>query len=91
MAFRDDVLRVVCGIRRGETMTYREVAVAAGNPKAARAVGAIMRANRNDEIPCHRVVSAGGLGGYNRGVAEKRRRLSSEGARMRLIETGRET
>lgn len=78
--FRESVLEVVRGIPEGQTMTYGDVAVRAGRPGASRAVGSIMRANRNPEVPCHRVVSASGLGGYNRGVKEKRRRLLSEGA-----------
>ncbi len=62
-------------------MSYKEVAVAAGNSKASRAVGAIMKTNFNPDIPCHRVIrSDGKLGGYNRGIAEKERRLRIEGA-----------
>ena len=57
-------------------MTYKEVARRAGNPKAARAVGAIMRTNRNPDIPCHRVIrSDGSLGGYNRGGTERKRQI----------------
>lgn len=49
------------------------VARVAGNPKAARAVGAIMRTNSNPSIPCHRVVGVRALGGYNglRGKSKK--------------------
>jgi O-6-methylguanine DNA methyltransferase len=62
-------------------MTYAEVASRAGNSRAARAVGSIMRVNRDPTVPCHRVVAAGGrLGGFNRGVAEKARRLQLESA-----------
>lgn len=65
-------------------MTYAEVARKAGNSKAARAVGAVMRANKNyKEIPCHRVIcSDGSLGNYNRpgGTATKRKILQKEGA-----------
>lgn len=63
-------------------MTYKQVAAKAGNAKAGRAVGAIMRTNYDPEIPCHRVVrSDGTLGSYNRGgEARKRRILVEEGA-----------
>ena len=67
-------------------MTYKEVAARAGNFRAARAVGAIMRTNFDPDIPCHRVVrSDGGMGGYNRGGAgRKRELLKEEGARYGL-------
>ncbi len=54
--FRVRVLSIVSSIPRGTTMTYGEVARKAGNPRAARAVGAIMRVNHDPMIPCHRVV-----------------------------------
>ena len=66
----------------GKSMTYKEVARKAGNSKAARAVGAIMRTNYDPEIPCHRVIrSDGSLGSYNRGGTTKKRTiLQREGA-----------
>ena len=80
--FTDKVRDVVRKIPKGKSMTYKEVAARAGNPKAARAVGAIMRSNYNRDIPCHRVVrSDGSLGNYNRGgTLRKRELLKSEGA-----------
>lgn len=79
--FRTRVLAIVRTIPRGQTMTYGEVARCAGKPKAAHAVGAIMRANYDPSVPCHRVVrSDGTLGGYNRGVERKRELLREEGA-----------
>jgi methylated-DNA-[protein]-cysteine S-methyltransferase len=66
--FADTVRTIVKKIPKGKTMTYKEVATKAGNPHAARAVGAIMRTNYDESIPCHRVVrSDGSMGGYNRG------------------------
>jgi O-6-methylguanine DNA methyltransferase len=81
-AFREKVRTIVRNIPKGKTMTYREVAEKAGNPKAARAVGAVMRANYDSSVPCHRVIkSDGSLGNYNRGGnREKRRLLVQEGA-----------
>lgn len=77
--FKEDVLKVVRAIPPGETMTYGDVARMAGHPRAARAVGAIMRANKDTMTPCHRVVAKGGLGGYNGLRGEKERLLRAEG------------
>ena len=67
-SFADRVRDIVRRIPEGKTMTYKEVATKAGNRKAARAVGAIMRTNYDETIPCHRVVkSDGSFGSYNRG------------------------
>ena len=81
-SFRDKVLDIVKKIPKGKSVTYKEVAAKAGNPKAARAVGAIMRTNYDKSIPCHRVVrSDGSLGSYNRGgTLKKQALLRSEGA-----------
>ncbi len=66
--FRDKVRAIVARIPEGKTMTYKEVAKQAGNPNAARAVGAIMRKNFDAHIPCHRVIGSDGrMRGYNRG------------------------
>jgi len=63
--FKAKVLVIVKAIPKGKTMTYGEVARAAGSPQAARQVGALMKQNKNKQIPCHRVVASNGLGGYN--------------------------
>ncbi|OGG66727.1 6-O-methylguanine DNA methyltransferase [Candidatus Kaiserbacteria bacterium RIFCSPLOWO2_01_FULL_45_25] len=67
-SFSDRVRSVVRAIQAGQTLSYKEVAAKAGNPKAARAVARVMSANYDPEIPCHRVIKSDGtLGGYNRG------------------------
>jgi len=73
-----DALRAV---PRGEVVTYGELAAQAGYPGAARAVGSFCATNRFALfVPCHRVVSAGGIGGYgSTGVGVKRRLLALEG------------
>jgi O-6-methylguanine DNA methyltransferase len=77
--FKEKVLRVVKGIKKGQTRTYRQVAEAAGSPRAYRAVGNILNKNYNPEIPCHRVVrSNGDNGGYNRGKRLKLKMLKDE-------------
>jgi methylated-DNA-[protein]-cysteine S-methyltransferase len=79
--FTDKVLKVVKEIPRGKTLSYKEVAILAGNEKASRVVGTIMSKNWDESIPCHRVIcSDGTLGGYNRGTEKKRLRLEEEGA-----------
>ncbi len=71
--FAEKVRTIVRKIPKGKTMTYKEVATKAGNPKAARAVGAVMRSNYDPSIPCHRVIASDGtMRGYNRGGIERK-------------------
>jgi methylated-DNA-[protein]-cysteine S-methyltransferase len=65
----------------GHTLTYGELAAQAGSPRAARAVGNVMRSNCCPlVVPCHRVVASGGVGGYSAaaGVRTKLRLLEQE-------------
>lgn len=82
--FREKVLAIVKKIPKGGSMTYKQVATKAGNPLAARAVGAIMRTNYDPSVPCHRVIHTNGvIGNYNRGgPSRKREILMSEGVRL---------
>lgn len=78
-SFTERVKEVVRAIPRGETRTYKEVAILAGSPKAFRAVGTILSKNYDVTIPCHRVIKSNGeVGQYNRGTALKRQILSEE-------------
>ena len=79
--FQDNVRAVVRAIPKGNVISYKEVAIAAGKPAAARAVANIMANNYDPTVPCHRVIrSDGKLGGYNcGGVSKKRALLKSEG------------
>jgi methylated-DNA-[protein]-cysteine S-methyltransferase len=85
-AFQREVVRHCRRIGYGRTLTYGALAVLAGCPRAARAVGNVMRVNGTPlVVPCHRVVAAGaGLGGYSagEGVRMKLRLLELEGARQ---------
>jgi O-6-methylguanine DNA methyltransferase len=76
-------MRVLAAVRRippGRVATYGDVAAAAGVPRAARAVGNIMKGCRVPGVPCHRVIAAGGqLGGYGGSEALKRALLLAEG------------
>ncbi len=66
-------------------MTYKTVAIKAGNANASRAVGTVMRLNYDPTVPCHRVLrSDGSIGNYNRGGPNKKREiLLKEGAVLR--------
>jgi O-6-methylguanine DNA methyltransferase len=78
--FTARVLTVVRRIPYGRVATYGQVAALAGRPRAARAVGNIMRTCGRPDVPCHRVIAAGGrLGGYGGSEALKRSLLLSEG------------
>lgn len=57
--------RAVQSVPAGSTITYAELARRAGSPSASRSAGQAMRRNPTPIIvPCHRVVAAGGLGGF---------------------------
>ena len=78
--FRQRVLFAVRRIPPGRVATYGDVATAAGAPRAARAVGNIMKGCRVAGVPCHRVIAAGGrLGGYGGSEGLKRALLTAEG------------
>jgi O-6-methylguanine DNA methyltransferase len=78
--FRARVLSIVRRIPAGRVATYGDVATLAGAPRAARAVGTVMRTCRDPRVPCHRVIAAGGgLGGYGAFLHVKRDRLRAEG------------
>lgn len=79
--FTKMVMKATSDIPRGKTLSYKEVAKLAGNPKAYRAVGNILSKNFDPTIPCHRVIrSDGKIGGYNRGGKKKAALLKKEGA-----------
>jgi methylated-DNA-[protein]-cysteine S-methyltransferase len=62
-AFQRRVWKAMCAIRRGRTLTYGEIAKALDS--APRAVGQACGANPFPiVIPCHRVVSSAGIGGF---------------------------
>ncbi len=78
--FTTRVLAVVRRIPAGRVATYGDVAALAGKPRAARAVGNIMRDCGRADVPCHRVIAAGGrLGGYGGNEVLKRALLAAEG------------
>jgi O-6-methylguanine DNA methyltransferase len=77
--FKEKIFNIVGKIPKGKTMTYKEVALKAGRPRAFRAVGNILNTNYDPKIPCHRVVrSDGKTGGWNRGMKQKAELLRKE-------------
>lgn len=78
--FRKKAWKALLDIPYGATISYGQLAVNVGNPKAVRAVG---QANHHNPIPilipCHRVVgSNGSLTGYGGGMVLKRQLLDLE-------------
>lgn len=80
--FTARVYDVVYSIPFGSTLSYAEVASLAGNARASRAVGTIMRNNPWALfVPCHRVIgSDGSMRGYGgpKGIELKRALLDYE-------------
>ncbi|HLD59031.1 MAG TPA: MGMT family protein [archaeon] len=83
--FSKRVWKLIAKIPRGKVSTYKEIARALGNSKAARAVGNACNANPfAPKVPCHRIVGAcGRLGGYAKGAKEKARLLEKEGIEIK--------
>lgn len=83
--FQVRVWRALVSIPPGARMSYGALAMAAGAPGAARAVGtAVGRNPLAYLIPCHRVIRETGLvGGYRWGTTRKRAMLAWESARDR--------
>lgn len=79
-SFQTKVYKELLKIPVGEVRTYKQIAVAIGKPKAARAVG--NACNKNPfapAVPCHRVVgSNGSLTGYAFGLDYKKQMLKLE-------------
>lgn len=86
--FTRAALDAVCRIPYGETAGYGEVAITAGSPRAARAVGtACANTPFSIVVPVHRVVRAdGSIGEYGGHPQDKRFLLElelTEGVRLR--------
>jgi len=71
------VYRVVRAIPRGRVASYGLVALLAGRPRAARAVGNVMLECRDPGVPCHRVIHADGS--LAASFPDQRERLRREG------------
>jgi len=79
--FQLRVWRELTRVRYGEVASYGMIAEHLGRPRAVRAVGQACAANPIPIfIPCHRIVSSNGLGGFGLGVATKKWLLDHESA-----------
>jgi AraC family transcriptional regulator of adaptative response/methylated-DNA-[protein]-cysteine methyltransferase len=79
-AFQERIWQALRAIPPGETLTYGELAAAAGSPGAVRAAGTACGANHVPVlIPCHRITrSDGSVGGYAYGTERKAELLARE-------------
>lgn len=76
--FSNSVLNEVLNTKVGETLTYKELALRI-NSKAHRAVGTALSKNKcHLLIPCHRVVAANSIGGFNNQMSLKIKLLKFE-------------
>ena len=86
--FQKMVWNEIKKIPKGKTITYKEIAIKIGKPKAYRAVANACAKNPLlGKIPCHRVIRGDGkMGGYmgKKGLERKKRLLESEGAKLNL-------
>ncbi|NTW85579.1 MAG: MGMT family protein [Holophagaceae bacterium] len=75
--FQRRVAEVLRATHPGQTLSYGDVALLAGRPGAARAVGQAVKANPIlILVPCHRVVAANGPGGWSAfGTPERKAQL----------------
>ena len=74
--FREKVYHQLFKTKRGETLSYGELAALAGYYGAARAVGTAMKNNPFPfVIPCHRVIKADGTYGKFFGAEDLKKRL----------------
>jgi methylated-DNA-[protein]-cysteine S-methyltransferase len=82
--FQRDVVAALRRVPYGEVVSYSDLARLAGHPRAQRAAGTVCAGNRFPlVVPCHRVVSANGVGSYpGLGVDYKRRLLALEGVTL---------
>ncbi len=77
--FQVSVWKATMRIPYGETKSYWEIAKDIRREKAYRAVGNALNANKVVLIvPCHRVVSKSGIGGFGAGLWRKRWLLEHE-------------
>jgi len=78
-SFQKKVWKYLSRISYGKYCTYSKVAQAVGSPKAFRAVGSACGKNPwLIIVPCHRVVSQTGLGGFALGLRVKSKLLDLE-------------
>ena len=82
--FFGDCARALRKVKRGQVVTYGELAALAGRPRAARAAGTFCaQCELAPFLPVHRVVASDGIGSWgSHGVEYKRRMLELEGVAL---------
>ena len=81
LSWNRQVYEIVKTIPKGKVVTYGDIALAL-NSRDARRVGWALHANKDQNVPCHRVVTKDGKIAENfafDGALEQRRRLIEEG------------
>ena len=68
----------------GRVISYKNLAILIGNPRASRAVGNAMNKNPfAPHVPCHRVVKSDGtIGGFSAPINLKKELLEKEGVKV---------
>lgn len=84
--FQRKVYLATMSIPKGQTRSYKWIACQIGSPQAYRAVGNVLHKNPfGIVIPCHRVIKSDGhIGGFSKGLHNKRKLLREEGIFIRL-------
>ncbi|MCP4598166.1 methylated-DNA--[protein]-cysteine S-methyltransferase [Neptuniibacter sp.] len=84
--FQLKVWEALLRVGEGELVSYSQLAAMAGSPKASRAVGSAMAANKiGFLIPCHRVIRESGESGHYRWESERKLAMQGwEAAKMTL-------
>ena len=59
-SFAQQVRKMVCRIPRGKVVSYGQLALMLGKPRAARAVASVIMNTHEANVPCHRVVHQDG-------------------------------
>ena len=79
MNFYERVYCLVRQIPQGKCVSYGQIALLLGSPRAARAVGYALRACREPGVPCHRLLRADGSASCAFGPGVQRSLLEAEG------------
>lgn len=83
--FEKNVYEYLQTVPDGKVVTYKQVAIGIGNPKAARAVGNALHNNPDtDKYPCFKVVSAKGklANNFSLGIEVQKKRLKESGVQV---------
>ena len=84
LTFAEQVYAVLMQVPPGQVVTYGGLALLAGHPNAARAVGTLMARNPyGGLLPCHRVVSSTGRLSSREFRQEQACRLREEGVEVK--------